>query len=218
MKKRSLFSTIAIMILALVMVFAFVACDGANDDDPANAKGEKVTAEQWESAFDFSAVTNSTYTTIGNFKDDEDEYTVTTILEYDGDKGHYKSTMQYTDEDGVAQEYVHEYYMTQVNGKVYEYTYNEEDEKWDRVETDYGEWSYGGSFGSDFAYEKFTYDENKKGYVAELESYGESYSVLVKIIKGKVAYIEQSGEEGKTTTTITKINGTSVTLPTVAED
>ena len=222
MKKRQFFAAITVMMLALVMVFSFVACNGGNDDDPANIKGEEVTAEQWVKAFDFSDVTNVTTTSVTSGKDDGVDFKSTSLMEYDGDKMHYKRTYEYTDEDGEKQENVYEYYMLKEDNKVYEYEYDEYEKQWNRDEIQYdGNWNIGSfPFANDFA--KFTYDKSKKGYVATYDYDGESVAVLIKIKDGKFVYAEQSGKEDgepmTVTVTISKINSTSITLPTIEEN
>ncbi|MDE6472535.1 MAG: hypothetical protein K2L52_05860 [Clostridia bacterium] len=217
MKKRHFLAAITVMVLAIVMVVSFVACDGNNDKDPANMKGEQVTAEQWAKAFDFSDATNVTYKDVMSGSEDGMAFTVTTIREYDGDKMHSKRTMEYTDESGDAQTEVDEYYRAKEGGKIYQYEYDEDTKTWSREEITFDvEWGIGNfdTFINDF--DKFTYDNDKNGYVA---TYDES-PLLIKIIGGKFAYAETEMKEGqetvKDTITIFGIGTTSVTLPPVA--
>lgn len=51
------------LLMALVMLFAFCACDNDKDDDKKESKGEKLTAEElegdWEMQLDYNALFNS---------------------------------------------------------------------------------------------------------------------------------------------------------------
>ena len=51
------------LLMALVMLFAFCACDNGKDDDKKESKGEKLTAEElegdWEMTLDLGAMINS---------------------------------------------------------------------------------------------------------------------------------------------------------------
>ena len=219
MKKRHFWAAITIMVLAIVMAVSFVACNG--DKNPANMKGEEVTAEQWVKAFDYSDVKNATINQVTTGTEDGNEFTITAVTEYDGDKIHTKRTEEYIDEEDGLQKEVDESYVAKEGDKVYRYSYDEEEKTWSREELSYNfDLSIGNFDQLSNNFSKFTYDKDKNGYVGNLEG----YNVLIKIIGGKFVYAEQTitnsddGTTAKITLTISGVGSTSVTLPTVAED
>ncbi|MDE6474539.1 MAG: hypothetical protein K2L70_05520 [Clostridia bacterium] len=219
MKKRHFWAAITIMVLAIVMAVSFVACNG--DKNPANMKGEEVTAEQWVKAFDYSDVKNATINQVTTGTEDGIEFTITEVTEYDGDKIHTKKTTEYIDEEDGLQKEVDESYVAKEGDKVYRYSYDEEEKTWSREELSYNvDLSIGNFDQLSDNFSKFTYDKDKNGYVGNLEG----YNVLIKIIGGKFVYAEQTitnsddGMTTKFTLTISGVGSTSISLPPVAED
>ncbi|MBD5131386.1 MAG: hypothetical protein HDT28_02150 [Clostridiales bacterium] len=211
--------TILSLLLASVVAasaFGMVAC-GDNDDgingntDPATIKSEQVADEAaWKAAFDYSEVKNyslkmTMVTKRGDLTTRENEGT----LGFDTDKyiSEYTSkslkydylTGEYVKEND---EYVYETYASQsagavIDGKYYEYEYDDEEEAWYREESD-------DEFENDMTslkelkdayngYAKFTFENG--AYTATFNEDDNEYAkniatkITIKIKDGKVIYV-----------------------------
>ena len=216
---------------------AFFACcvrrrrkpQGTPDLD--NVKSEQVTEAQWKSAFDFSQVTNVTLKNIERMTVagvTTDEFSIT---KFDGDKV-YEEAQWYDSEEvgGAPVKVVEKAYYSIGETESFEYSYDDDTKTWSKEATTW--YPQISSFTSSLeaianAYNSFTYDASKNGYVAtEIPNFvsDEFDTFTVKIVGGKlsVAQMDMSVNEGGIISSASMIfqiydlGKTSVTLPAVS--
>ena len=242
MKKRAVISAVAGIALAGVMCVSFAACGGGGAD-AKSVKGEEVTKEVWDAAFDYTKFEE----TYANFKLEESVESVVDAM------GIYKVTSTgdttYTFADKLT--YVKGKAKTKISGDVpsevkkllgdgtveYEY-YADKDGKF--IEKKDGEWkevNTSSSLELEYSYttatdklmsmvyrlpsmdfEDYEFSAENKGYVAKEADEGEFY--VLKFVDNKLAavYVEITfeGMTGKTELTYNYVmtyGGQSVTLP-----
>lgn len=229
------YSKIVALGLSCAMAFSLAACGG--DDKPQgtpdldNVKSEQVTEAQWKSAFDFSQVTNVTLKNIERMTVagvTTDEFSIT---KFDGDKV-YEEAQWYDSEEvgGAPVKVVEKAYYSIGETESFEYSYDDDTKTWSKEATTW--YPQISSFTSSLeaianAYNSFTYDASKNGYVAtEIPNFvsDEFDTFTVKIVGGKlsVAQMDMSVNEGGIISSASMIfqiydyGTTSVTLPTVS--
>lgn len=225
MRKKNLLIGLVTACVTVVMGLSLTAC-GNDGDSPANVKGEQVTAEQWEKAFDFSGIENVTLKVVEVSREGDEQMEKTTIQKYDGDKMHIHETAVGTDETGTEKE-TEELFKAKENGKIFYYEYDEDGKTWFRYADEYSdadEWGLASDY--DFStyaknFEKFTYDKEKKGYTCTEERNGNTSTLLFKIDGGKLVYAEMNNTEGKhsysSSIEFYDAGKTSVTLPEASD-
>ena len=229
------YSKIVALGLSCAMALSLAACGG--DDapkgtpDPDSIKSDKVTQAQWEAAFDFSQVTNVSLknierVTIGGVA--TEDYG---IVKFDGNKV-YEETQWYNSEEegGKPVKVVEKAYYSIGETESFEYSYDDETKTWSKEATTWYPQisSYTRSLEAIAdAYNSFTYDASKNGYVAtEIPNFpnDDFDTFIVKIVGGKlsVAQMDMSVNEGGIISSASMIfqiydyGATSVTLPTVS--
>ena len=229
------YSKIVALGLSCAMAFSLAACGG--DDKPQgtpdldNVKSEQVTEAQWKSAFDFSQVTNVTLKNIERMTVagvTTDEFSIT---KFDGDKV-YEEAQWYDSEEvgGAPVKVVEKAYYSIGETESFEYSYDDDTKTWSKEATTW--YPQISSYTSSLeaianAYNSFTYDASKNGYVAtEIPNFvsDEFDTFTVKIVGGKlsVAQMDMSVNEGGIISSASMIfqiydyGATSVTLPTIS--
>jgi hypothetical protein len=168
--------------------------------DPDTIVGEQVTAEQWAAAFDSSNFSN--YTMLGTATIVADSmsatigssgkyrYETVTNVKFDGKKM-YENIAETMTRNDETQKYSEEGYEEIAENGVW--SYMQDDGVWYKVfDAEDDSFSVIVDF-SLYDFTKFTYDAEQKGYYApaiEVETEGMTltYSVLAKIVDGKLAY------------------------------
>lgn len=223
------FRAVLFVVLACLFAFSLVACSAS---DPAKIKGERVNAEQWVKAFDFSDVTNVTVKAYDYYKNSYDQVTQkSTVDMYDGHKTGSDLTVTSIYENGSRNERFRRV-EAEEDGERYRYEYDEDNGTWSRYNTKgscivYGvtvSEGYVDGFKESYAesYGEFSYDTKKKGYVRHEEKEDGYSTTLIKISDGKLVYVEETGSGARYESIFTAyfydFDKTSVTLPTVADN
>ena len=237
MKKRAVVATMASLALAGVMCVGFAACGG---ESAKSIKGEEVTAEQWDAAFENEElyqnfkleIENETVITMGDIKVTidatgellyADQKTYTTQKAKTSVKGDLPAGAGYS--DGTVES---EYYVDET-GETTKYI-EKKDGAWAYVEQGSGMDHYTSAMeeleflidqAGSLDFEDYEYSTEHNGYVEKDAEEGDLIVIKFKDGKLKAMYVEQSGTEGPASMSMTgsyviTYGGQSVTLPTVA--
>lgn len=218
-------SKILAICLAFVLVFALAACSNGAAPDPDSVKGEKVNAEAFAKAFDFSDVTNATLKRAESVKHGDEEYSSDAVIMMDGDKYYQTATITSgKNEDGTPKTETHEGYLAKEGDTYYEYEKDEEDGKWYKVASKMTEGVNASEYLKKYsatliaAYAVLEYNEEKKAYVysagTDFTLPGvDSMEMEVKIVDGKVAVLKVVSGESTIIMQCYNIGSTSVSLP-----